>query len=90
MNSVSTAQNPKRQHVVPRMLLRNFQGKDEKIHAYVKNKPKNIYTSPENLFIKKHRYTLRGDEYSGDRYEIESRLEKIETRSAPIIRKMCN
>lgn len=88
MNTVRTTQEPKRQHVIPRMLLRNFQGKDEKIHAYVKNEAKHIYTSPENLFVKKHRYTLRGDEYSGDRYEIESRLEKIETRSAPIIRKI--
>ena len=70
------------------MLLRNFQGKDEKICAYVKNEAEPIYTSPENLFVKKHRYTLRGDEYSGDRYEIERRLEKIETRSAPIIRKI--
>jgi len=70
------------------MLLRNFQWKDEKIHAYVKNEAKHIYTSPENLFVKKHRYTLRGEEYSGDRYEIESRLEKIEARSAPIIRKI--
>ncbi len=88
MNTVTTAQNPKRQHIVQEMLLRNFQWEDGKVHAYFKAEDKHISTSPKNLFVVKHRYTLRGEEYGEDRYEIETRLNKIEDRSAPIIRKI--
>ena len=88
MNNLPTAQNPKRQHVVPEMLLRNFQRKDEKIYAYFKGEVKHVCTSPKNLFVKKHHYTLRGDEYGEDRYEIENRLAEIESRAAPVISKI--
>ena len=55
-----TEQNPKRQHIVHEMLLRNFQREDTKVHAYLKAQDKHIRTSPGNLFVVKHRYTLRG------------------------------
>ena len=83
-----TAQNPKRQHIVPETLLKHFHNEDEQIHAYFKSEDKHICTSPKNLFVVKHRYTLRGEEYGEDRYEIENRLNKIEDRAAPVIDKI--
>ncbi len=83
-----TPQNPKRQHIVPEMLLKHFQTEDAQIHAYVKPKHKLICTSPKKLFVVKHRYTLRGEEYAEDRYEIETGLGKIEDRAAPVVDKI--
>lgn len=88
MTTGPSVQNPKRQHIVQEMLLRNFQRADGKVHAYLKAENKHICTSPNNLFVVKHRYTLRGDEYVQDRYEIETRLNKIEDRAARAINKI--
>lgn len=83
-----TVQNPTRQHVVPEMLLKHFQDANEQVLAYHKDEAKPFCTSPTNVFVKKHRYTLRGEEYGEDRYEIETRLNLIETQAAPVIRKI--
>ena len=83
-----TVQRPKRPHVVPEMLLKHFQDGNEQVLAYRKNDSKFFHTSPKNVFVNKHRHTLRGEEYRGNPFEIETRLGEIESEAAPVIDKI--
>lgn len=80
-----TTQRPKRPHIVPAMLLKHFQDANEQVLAFRKGKSKPFRTSPTNVFVNKHRHTLRGEEYRGDPHEIENRLMEIESEAAPVI-----
>ncbi len=70
------------------MLLKHFQDANGKVLTYRKDQSKPFRTSPTNVFVKKHRHTLRGEEYRGDPYEIETRLNEIESQAAPAIDKI--
>ena len=83
-----TVQRPKRPHVVPEMLLKHFQDGNEQVLAYRKNDSKLFHTSPKNVFVNKHRHTLRGEEYRGNPFEIETRLGEIESEATPVIDKI--
>ncbi len=88
MNTVPTTQNPKRQHVIPRMLLRNFQTQCETVHAYSKLESRYFRVAPNNVFVQKDRYTQRYVETDDERYEVERRLGEIESQAAPVIDKI--
>lgn len=84
----TTTQRPKRPHIVPAMLLKHFQDANEQVLAFRKGKSKPFRTSPTNVFVNKHRHTLRGEESRGDPHEIETRLNEIESQAAPVIDKI--
>ena len=88
MNTVSTAQNPKRQHVIPRMLLRNFQTRDEAVHAYNKPESRHFKATANNVFVQKDRYTQFRVDNNNERYEVEKHLAEIESQAAPVIDKI--
>ncbi len=80
-----TSQNPTRQHVVPRMLLKNFRAREGFVYAYNKRDSKHFKATPNNVFVHKDRYTQRRVENDDERYEIELRLGEIESQAAPVI-----
>ena len=88
MNTVSTAQNPKRQHLIPKMLQKNFQDSDGYLHAYNKDEHRYFKVAPNNIFVRYHRYTQFGADNDEDRFEVEELLGKIETAAAPIIQRI--
>ena len=88
MNTLPTAQNPKRQHLISKMLLKNFQDSDGKLLAYIKAERRYFRAVPNNIFVQKHRYTQFGAENDEDRFEVERLLGKIETAAAPIVKRI--
>ena len=83
-----TVQNPERQHVVPRMLLSNFQTRAGLLYAYNKRDSNHFKATPNNVFIQRNRYTQRRIENEDERYEVELRLGEIESQAAPIIKRI--
>ena len=81
-------QRTNRPHLVPEMLLKHFQDANGKVLTYRKDESKLFSTSPTNVFVNKHRHTLRGEEYRGNPFEIETRLGEIESEAAPVIDKV--
>ncbi len=83
-----TDQEPKRQHVIPKMLLKNFQDSDGKLLAYNKAERRYFKAVPDNLFVQKHRYTQYRPEEDDQKFEVENRLSEIESVAAPIIQRI--
>lgn len=81
---------PKRQHYIPRMLLKHFLD-DEGRLCVGDRKRKNIRkTTIHSDFVKKHLYTKRSVDYQlgflePDSYEYEEALGRLESNAAPII-----
>ena len=88
MNTARTTQEPKRQHIVPKMLLRNFATPDGYLHAYNKLESRHFKVALSNVFVQKDRYTQRNVENDDERYEVERRLAEIESQAAPVINKI--
>ena len=88
MNTVTTAQNPKRQHVIPEMPLKNFLDSNGILYAYNKLEARPFESTPKKVFVQKHRHTLRGAEYADDPLEVERLLDKIENAAAPIVKRI--
>ncbi len=80
--------NPRRNHVIAQMLLRNFV--DENQHLHILNKKKiNPYKSkPRKAFVDKKRYVRYRDGGMQDDYEVEKKLSEIEGDAAPAMRRI--
>ena len=83
-----TAHNPKRHHIVPKMLLRNFATSDGYLHAYNKLESRHFKVAPDNVFVQNDRYTQFNVENDDERYEVERHLAEIESQAAPVIKKV--
>ena len=88
MNTVTTAQEPKRQHLIPKMLQKNFQDSDGNLHAYNKDQQQPFEAASNNIFVQKHRYTQYRPEDDDQKFEVEHRLSAIESAAAPIIQRI--
>ena len=90
--------NPKRQHYIPRFLLRHFLDKDGQLWIYDKGQEKIYRTTPENVFAINDLYTTYGfdhirknTEYAefidsvkkGYKYEVNYFAGGIESKAAP-------
>ena len=78
-----------RHHYIPQWLLRNFQDSNGKIHAFRKANPaRGIFTTtPINLMVERHFYTLRGE--SGPaRQKAEEEYSRRETLAKPVADKI--
>ena len=51
--------NPKRQHTVPRFLLKNFADEHGKLHCFDRKRDRTYAATPENAFVESHMYTLK-------------------------------
>lgn len=79
---------PKRNHIIPQMLLRNFADGGQYLHVLNKRKPKPYKSTPRKAFVEKNRYVRHRDGGEQDDYEVEKRLSKIEDAAAPAIEKI--
>ena len=81
---------PKKQHYVPRMLLKNFVDESNgMLYFYSKKNPAGgvQQASPEKLFRQQHLYTRRGEKGSKD-FSVENGLADLETISTPVINRI--
>ena len=81
---------PIRQHYNPRMLLKRFVDKDDRLHFFTKHAPdKGVLTStPKNLFLQKHLYTQVDKAGTKDVSVATSFLANLEGKADPIIEKI--
>ena len=76
--------NPKRQHTVPRFLLKNFADEHGKLHCFDRKRDRTYATTPENTFVESHMYTLKGPGRP-DSFMAEESLSELESRTASVI-----
>ena len=90
---------PKRHHYVPQLLLREFTNNDNKLHfcilgssegAVIKSSERVVKSAtPKDLFLQKELYTQHGDHEEKD-VSVEYSLRELETKAAPVIKKIIN
>ena len=97
---MSKSQNlPKRHHYVPQLLLRKFTDNDNKLHfcilgssegAVIKPRERVVKSAtPKDLFLQNELYTQHGDHEEKD-VSVEYSLRELETKAAPVIKKIIN
>lgn len=79
---------PKRNHIIPQMLLQNFVDDSQHLHVLNKRKPKSYESTPRKAFVEKNRYVRHRDGGEQDDYEVEKKLSEIEGAAAPAIEKI--
>ena len=81
--------NPKRQHYIPKMLLKHFVDDKGHLHFYIKDSPEKGVRSqrPDTLFYKNHLYTFTNLDGSRD-YSTEAFFSKIESEADPVVCKI--
>ena len=79
------ANNPERQHYIPRMLLKRFC--DDNRRLWVNDGDKIYHSKPKNVFVERDLYTTLdiGHASSAKNYECERALGDIESRAAPAV-----
>ena len=75
---------PKRQHTVPRFLLSQFTNEGGRLHCFDKERERGYVSSPYNVFLEGHIYTLRHPARA-DSYGMEEALAKLEGKASGII-----
>ena len=79
---------PKRNHIIPQMLLRNFVDGSGYLHLLNKRKPKPYKSTPRKAFVEKNHYARHRDGGAQDDYEVERKLSEIEGAAAPAIERI--
>ena len=75
----------KRQHYIPRMLLKRFCDADGFIYVGDRNTRYVVRQNLSNAFVKNHQYTRYSYEDDSRSMEYESRLGEIESAAAPVV-----
>lgn len=80
---------PKRHHIVPEMLLRNFTNKNGRLHFFRKSSEKKciLETVPHNFCVECELYTVYDPDGTAD-VSLEKQLSRLEGEAAPVIRKI--
>ena len=78
---------PKRQHIVPQFILRNFVNNDGKLNCFDKGSGKVYKATPPNAFVVKYMYTHQSEDGTTSTY-VESELSHLEGRASAIVRKL--
>ena len=76
--------DPKRQHTVPRFLLRNFADDRGKLHCFDRRRDGTYVTTPENALVESHIYTLKSQGFPAS-FVAEHSLSELESRAAHVI-----
>ena len=84
----SDISQPKRQHYIPRMLIRNFTDESGRLRAHKEGDRKPYRAYPKSLFTVRYLYTQYSDGGKQDNWIAELCLGQIESRAAPAIRKI--
>lgn len=77
----------KRQHIVPRFLLNHFTNENGRLHCFDKNHDRLYESSPTNVFVGKHIYTLQHDDRV-DSYGMEKALAKLEWAASDVVKRI--
>ena len=80
--------NPRRNHTIPQMLVRNFADEGLRLHVLNKKKKRVYKASPRKAFVENNRYVRYRDGGLQDDYEVEKELGEIEGAAAPAIRRI--
>ena len=80
--------NPKRHHYIPKMLLNNFLDDKDRIWIYDKNGGKLYQGTPTNTFVQRNLYRTLNFDHENYSCEAEEELSRIESRAAPVIRRI--
>ena len=80
--------NPKRNHYIAQMLLRNFADDSQYLHILNKEKINPYKSKPRKAFVDNKRYVRYRDGGEQDDYEVEKKLSEIEGAAAPVIRRI--
>ncbi len=81
---------PKRQHYVPKMLLRNFTDENGWLYVFDRRVPTIVVrrSKPEKTFLEKDFYTRYTYEQADKSYSIEHELARMEAVAARVVRKI--
>lgn len=82
--------NPKRQHYIPRMLLKHFVNEEGRLFFYKKDLPEIGVKSatPRDLFVKKDLYTFTGSAGGKDYFVEKKVFSKLEGEADPVVHKI--
>lgn len=75
--------NPIGQHRVPRFLLRRFANEDGALHCFDKTRDKFYASSPCNVFVENHMYTVKNRDGASS-FEMEKSLSELEGAASNI------
>ena len=91
MKKRTVINEPKRQHFVPRMLLRNFTNEKGLLYFFNKRFPKKrvLESTSTKLFVENHLYT-QYDESGGKDIRVEKFLADIESDCSTVVKKIIN
>ena len=79
------ANRPRRNHYIPKMLLKNFCDDGGLLWIADQERGKCYQTNPTNAFVKNNLYTKRDYSQATESYEYEDTLSKIESNAEPAI-----
>ena len=80
--------HPKRHHYIPQMLLKNFLDDRGRFWVFDKIEGKLHQCTPRNTFVQKNLYRTLNFDHENYSYEAEEELSRIESRAAPVIRRI--
>lgn len=83
--NLPTGQNSRRNHYIPKFLLKNFVDKDGKLWMCNRNDRKILQLNPINAFVEKDLYTLHDFVQSITTFEYEESFSKTEDKSACVV-----
>ena len=80
-----SSNRPLKQHFIPKMLLKNFCDDSGQLSVFNKVEKKLYRRKPEDVFVKRHLYTLKNAEEISENYEVEEEFSRLESRADPVI-----
>ncbi len=83
-----SSNDPKRHHYIPKILLNNFLDDKNRLWVYDKEKGKLYPGTPTNIFVQRNLYRTLNLDQGNYSYEAEEELSRIESRAAPVIRRI--
>ena len=83
-----SSNDPKRHHYIPQFLLKNFLDDSDRFWVFDKKKGKLHQGTPRNTFVEKNLYRTLIFDHGNYSYEAEEELSRIESRAAPVIKKI--
>ena len=83
-----SSNDPKRHHYIPQFLLKNFLDDSDRFWVFDKKKGKLHQGTPRNTFVEKNLYRTINFDHGNYSCEAEEELSRIESRAAPVIKKI--
>ena len=80
-----SSNRPLKQHYIPKMLLKNFCDDSGQLSVFNKVEKKLYRRKPEDVFVKRHLYTLKNAKDRSENYEVEEEFSRLESLADPVI-----